>query len=243
MKGGCKVKICGITSVGDRNTVADLGADFFGVIFDVSFSPRSQTLDSAINLLTDPPIPGIVLVYDPDWKDLNRLLQACRPYGIQFLSPAPQARLASLKKDFPELALWQSLHLPEAHGAHHEVQISARFGLASLLAKINELRSQGIDLVVLDTVAVIAGRTRYGGTGRVSDWSLVRNLVTQAPLPIYLAGGINPGNVREALSTVNPAGIDLCSGVESSIGYKDPLKVRDLLIQVRQWEEAELHKA
>lgn len=37
MKGGCKVKICGITSVGDRNTVADLGADFFGVIFDVSF--------------------------------------------------------------------------------------------------------------------------------------------------------------------------------------------------------------
>jgi phosphoribosylanthranilate isomerase len=89
----------------------------------------------------------------------------------------------------------------------------------------------GADLLIFDTVAVLNGVTKFGGTGLVSDWDLVKQLIDQSgsKVPIWLAGGINPDNVAEAIRTVRPDGVDLCSGVEASPGIKDPDKVRLLI--------------
>ncbi len=234
MKDGCKVKICGITSVFDRDMVAGAGADLFGVIFEVPFSPRSQTRDQAERLLSDPPIPGVVLVYEPNWAELYDLLRSCRPFALQFLNPAGPDDLIRLKNDFPYLSLWQSLHLPAAGSKNSSAHLS---GLSTLAASLQQLAANGLDVVVFDTVAFVSGQLRYGGTGQTSDWTIVRKLVQQITLPVYLAGGLNPDNVWQALDTVRPAGIDLCSGVESTVGRKDPEKVRALLAQVEKWRE------
>jgi len=66
----------------------------------------------------------------------------------------------------------------------------------------------------------------YGGTGDVLDWGFVAELVQAAPIPIVLAGGLNPDNVAEAIERVKPYAVDVSSGVEISPGIKDPERVR-----------------
>ena len=71
----------------------------------------------------------------------------------------------------------------------------------------------------------------YGGTGQTADWDLMRQIAQTAP--ILLAGGLNAGNVAEAIRRINPWGVDVASGVESAPGVKDPQKVRDFVQAVR----------
>jgi phosphoribosylanthranilate isomerase len=94
----------------------------------------------------------------------------------------------------------------------------------------------GVDSLLFDTVAVSQGKTKFGGTGKTSDWNLVKGLIDtiQSPVPVWLAGGINPENVGEALDTLDPYGIDLCSGVEARPGKKDPQKVKALMSTIKE---------
>ncbi len=71
----------------------------------------------------------------------------------------------------------------------------------------------------------------YGGTGQTADWDLVRQIAQTTP--ILLAGGLNASNVGEAIRRINPWGVDVASGVESSPGVKDPQKVRDFVQAVQ----------
>ena len=63
-----------------------------------------------------------------------------------------------------------------------------------------------------------------GGTGRTHNWDLSKRIVQQSGKPVFLAGGLNSGNVAEALEKVQPFGIDVCSGVRTH-GYLDPVKL------------------
>lgn len=71
----------------------------------------------------------------------------------------------------------------------------------------------------------------YGGTGQTADWDLMRQIAETAP--ILLAGGLNAGNVGEAIRRINPWGVDVASGVESAPGVKDPQKVNAFVQAVR----------
>ena len=63
-----------------------------------------------------------------------------------------------------------------------------------------------------------------GGTGRVHDWALSRRIVAEAPCPVFLAGGLNAGNVADAIRQVRPYGVDLCNGVRTEDAL-DPAKL------------------
>jgi phosphoribosylanthranilate isomerase len=83
-----------------------------------------------------------------------------------------------------------------------------------------------VDALLLDSGNPSLQVKELGGTGRVHDWSLSRRIrQAVAPLPVYLAGGLRPGNVGAALQTVEPHGLDLCSSVRSD-GRLDALKLR-----------------
>ena len=70
-----------------------------------------------------------------------------------------------------------------------------------------------MDALLLDSGNPTAQVKALGGTGRVHDWSLSRRIVDAIPMPVYLAGGLTPENVADAVAAVRPFGLDVCSGV------------------------------
>jgi len=225
MKNRCKVKICGTTNLEDAKRSADEGADFFGVVVETDFSPRSLSLEKAKPLFTAPAIPGVALVFNMEEQRTERLIQELNPFAVQFLSEADTLFVRRLKKAFPSTELWQSVHLPEAGKA---------VDFAHFRKVVENYIDAGIDALIFDTAAVFQGKMKFGGTGLTCDWNIVKKLMdaVQNSVPVWLAGGIRPENVEAAISATAPYGIDLCSGVEAEPGKKDPLKIRSLMTAV-----------
>ena len=221
----CKVKICGITSLEDACLAAELGADYVGVIIEVAFSPRTMSVNDAVPIFIAAPLPVVALVHQMKPERLQELLQILKPHAIQFLSQEGPERAGWLKKLQPGLQVWQSLFLPAGGEA------AAGFDFAALAEKAALCREAGVDAVLFDTAALSSGK--FGGTGLTADWLLAEELVREAKLPAFLAGGINPGNVRRAVETVKPYGIDLSSGVEEAPGKKSSAKLKALMEELR----------
>ncbi len=227
---GCRVKICGITCPEDRELVYRAGADYFGVIIDVPYSPRRLSIEAAADLFKNAPLPGVALVFQRNKEQIIQIVEHCRPQVVQFLSPMLLESLYELKRSFPIISWWQSLFLSPAGTV-------SQADLNNLQQQLRELAGAGADAVMLDTVVKTSAGMRFGGTGQASDWELARSLLEDSPLPVFLAGGINPSNVRKAMEMVHPDGIDLCSGVEAEPGRKDPKKLFELLGEIRKWEK------
>lgn len=227
MRGPYKAKICGTTSLEDARLAAREGADCFGVVTEVAFSARSLSLEEARPLFASPPLPAVALVFRMEPERVETLIRALHPFAVQFLHPEDPDRIAGLKRAHPSVEFWQSVHLPEAGAGADE---------KTFRETVKRYLDAGVDSLLYDTVAVSRGVTKFGGTGRTSDWDLVRRLMRSvpSPVPVWLAGGIRPGNVGEALDAVDPDGIDLCSGVEARPGKKDPEKVRALMETIRE---------
>jgi phosphoribosylanthranilate isomerase len=94
---------------------------------------------------------------------------------------------------------------------------------------MNRLCAIGVDRVILDTAVKKGSLDERGGTGVRCDWSVAARIKQQVDMFLFLAGGINPENVRDALLQVHPDGVDLSSGVEQAVGKKDLTLVRRLI--------------
>jgi phosphoribosylanthranilate isomerase len=89
------------------------------------------------------------------------------------------------------------------------------------------LVAQHVDAVLLDSGNPALATKELGGTGRKHDWVLSRQIREQISVPIFLAGGLKPENIREAVEEVGPFGLDICTGVRTN-GKLDPEKLRAL---------------
>lgn len=220
----CSVKICGITSADDARMVSANGIDYLGVLVNVSQSPRSVGIEKASEIIAASQVPSIVLTYNHVIDDVLLLEQALHPAGIQLAGNEDEQYIASLR-DMTEVELWKSVHLPPAD-ASPDVS-------AALAARINRLAQVGINRFVLDTVLIRGKVELRGGTGQQCDWTLAAHIRSQVDAFLFLAGGINPGNVCDALLKVRPDGVDLSSGVEVAVGKKDPALVANLVDTIR----------
>ncbi|OPY56190.1 MAG: N-(5'-phosphoribosyl)anthranilate isomerase [Pelotomaculum sp. PtaU1.Bin035] len=228
MKAGCLVKICGITNIEDAELAAGEGADYIGVVIEVSYSPRSQTVESAEPIFANTSIPAVALVHEMQPGRLTELVTRLKPFAVQFLSRDGAAMAGQLKKIAPGMEIWQSLFIPAAGDS------ASMFDPGAVLRQVEQCQKAGVDAVVLDTAAVINGVVRFGGTGTTGQWDQAARIVAGSTLPAFLAGGIKPENVREAVESVRPYGIDLCSGVESHKGKKSPAKLRSLMEEAQK---------
>jgi phosphoribosylanthranilate isomerase len=219
------VKICGITSEEDAAKVAEAGADYLGVIVDFPASPRSLTLEKARSIRKVASLPVVVLISHMDRKYLIKILNELQPYALQFIGEESPAFIHELKTEV-DCVTWKSFHFP--------VKDQGEVDLDSAFKKINLYIRAGIDALVLDTFDRNGMR---GGTGKVFNWEIGKYLIQQVNSKVFLAGGITPHNVKEAIEGVRPYGIDLSSGIESSVGKKDAEKLRSLMNVVRELRE------
>ena len=218
------VKICGITNTADRDVAAQAGADYFGALVDVGYSPRTLSLDQASALFELPPIPGVALLFNADPGRVQAVVERLQPFAVELLGHEPPEEVASLKSRL-ECQVWKSLHVPARGRGDIDLEVMSELA--------EEYEDSGADVLVFDTIDSSNGPMKYGGI--VGDWGMIRNLARERAIPRCLAGGLNPGNVVQALQTVRPNGIDICSGVESAVGKKDPAKLAALFENLKAY--------
>jgi len=91
-----------------------------------------------------------------------------------------------------------------------------------------------VDALLLDSGNPALKVKELGGTGRRHDWAVSRAIREQVDVPLWLAGGLNPDNAREAIETVGPFALDVCSGLRTGEGYDlDPEKLERFMAAVR----------
>ncbi|MCP4756745.1 MAG: phosphoribosylanthranilate isomerase [Proteobacteria bacterium] len=207
-----RLKICGNTNREDVKLLGDSGADYCGILVNVSFSERSLSLRQAADLAKLSEIPNVVLLCDPSMEEVEEVAAEIQPFAVQFLGHESPEWIGELRSRLV-CRIWKTVHLPLVAGQ----------------ASPEEYVEAGVDALLVDSVDTSEGFARLGGTGRVADWKAAAAIVESASVPVFLAGGIEPGNVARAMAEVKPYGIDLCSGVETARGKKDPEKLRRLI--------------
>ena len=221
----CSVKICGITSIHDARLAAEAGADYIGVLVDVAISERTRTAAQAAEIASESPIPTVILLYNRSTSDIQEIVSQVQPFAVQLLGQESPQQVEELNRE-GACEFWKSVYLPA--GSPKNVDIPA------VRAEMQAYRDAGADFLLFDSVDMSLEKPRYGGTGKTCDWNVAAELITRSPLPVFFAGGIRPENVKAAIETMRPHGIDLCSGVEASKGVKDPLKLERLMEQIDQ---------
>jgi phosphoribosylanthranilate isomerase len=205
-----KVKICGITNWADARRAIESGADLLGFNF-VRTSPRYVTPAKARRMVKK--LPGnisAVGVFENESEEA--MLEIARSVGLTQLqlhgdeSPAMVARLARNGQRL---------------GVIKAVRVKKPFRLAQLAAY------KRANAILLDGFS----RKARGGTGTTFDWQVARRAKGHGR--IFLAGGLTPENVGEAIRTARPYAVDVCSGVESQPGKKDARRMRSLLRAVK----------
>jgi len=209
-----RVKICGITSLKDLETVTRLGADAVGVITGIPSSPRNVSIEKARTLIENAPIfAKTVLVIAP--RSPEEAFEACK-----YVNPdAVQIHGEPLENGEHRCALpGFSIIQPVT------VNMPGITGRCFTAAHM-------FDAVLLDS----STGSKLGGTGKVHDWEISRQLAKAIkPKPLILAGGLNPDNVADAIRRVRPYAVDVCTGTEKSPGVKDPKKVQQFLHEVKE---------
>jgi len=135
-------------------------------------------------------------------------------------------RVAALRQAHPEVELWRVLPLAPDCANPGEACIE-------LLAEAREYLAAGAHAIMIDTWTPRGS----GGTGETCDWAIASNVVELLEGPVVLAGGITPEIVRHAVRIVQPAGLDISSGVEAAPGIKSPERMRRLFYALRHWDE------
>jgi len=202
-----RVKICGITREEDLAAAVAAGADAVGFLVGVPSSPRNLTLERAERLLRQVPIfvDSVVVTAPQSINGLVKICEGLKPTAIQIHG----------KKNFVASEIRDRIKDSRL--------IKTIYVKASSLSEtvIEDLKT--FDAVLLDSFT----KGQYGGTGRVHDWTLSRQIKEAvAPLPVILAGGLKPENVKEAILTVQPYAVDVASGVELRPAVKDHEKIR-----------------
>jgi phosphoribosylanthranilate isomerase len=210
------LKICGNTNIEDVRLVGASGADFCGIVVNVAWSERSLSLRQTVELASESKIPIVILVCDLKVEEIEEVVAEIKPFAIQLLGHESPELVRELKSAV-ECQIWKTIHL----------------ALVSGQASPEEYVKAGADALLIDSVDTSEGFQRLGGTGKVADWKTAAAIIRAVSIPVFLAGGINPGNVEKAITEVRPYGIDLCSGVEASRGKKDPEKLRNLVNNFR----------
>ena len=202
-----RVKICGITREEDLAVAVAAGADAVGFLVGVPSSPRNLTLERAEMLLKQVPIfVDSVVVTAP--QNINGLVEICeglKPTAIQ-IHGKKNFVASEIRERIKDTRLIKTIYVKASN-------LNGTF--------IEDLKT--FDAVLLDSFT----KGQYGGTGRVHDWNLSRQIKEAvAPLPVILAGGLKPENVKEAILTVQPYAVDVASGVELRPAIKDHEKIR-----------------
>jgi len=217
------VKICGLSTAEALDVALDAGADMVGFVF---FSPSPRNLSFKVASALEARVRGrakkVALSVDADDTLLSYVVDALGPDILQLHGNESPLRIAAIKARF-------KLPVMKAIAVETKADVAAIARYAAVA-----------DHLLFDARAPREA-TRPGGLGKSFDWHLLENL--HPGVPFLLSGGLDAGNVGEALRITRAPGVDVSSGVERAPGDKDSEKIRAFVRAARQAAAQQVHPA
>ena len=212
MTGRTRLKVCCIASADEARLAVAHGADALGLVSAMPSGPGviDDATVAALAARVPPPVAAVLLTARVDPDGLVAQARAAGATTLQLVDVVPVDAMRAVRAALPGVRLVQVIHVLDE-------------------ASVDEARAAlpHADALLLDSGNPRLAVKELGGTGRVHDWALsrrVRELADAAGVPVFLAGGLRADNVGEAVRTVRPFGVDVCSGVRTG-GRLDAAKL------------------
>lgn len=214
-----RVKVCCMRSIEEVWLAVDAGASAVGLVSPMPSGPGPISNEEAAEIAAEVP-PGIdAFLLTPlqtvdELVEQNRLVKA---RTLQLVDELPPGAHAELRRAMPGVKLVQVIHVTGADSVRQAVDVEP-----------------DVDAILLDSGNPALEVKELGGTGRRHDWALSRQIRERVGVPVWLAGGLNPENAREAIEAVQPFALDVCSGLRTGEGYDlDPDRLARFMAAVQ----------
>lgn len=193
-----RLKVCCISDRAEAALAVELGADALGLVSAMPSGPGVIAEDTIreVALACPPAVATFLLTSLVDARRIAEQAQRTRVSTVQIVDRLAPGVHAELRALLPGLKLVQVVHVVDETSVDEALDVAGE-----------------VDALLLDSGNPNLAVKELGGTGRRHDWSLSRRIRERSPVPLFLAGGLRPDNVREAIAAVGPYGLDICSGV------------------------------
>ena len=204
-----RIKICCISSLLEAKMAIGYGADALGLVGKMPSGPGPipDWLIAEIVKTIHPPIASFLLTSEQSSEEIIYHIKRVDTNTVQIVDELTTGTYNDLRTALPHLKIVQVIHVSGEENIDEAIRISPN-----------------VDALLLDSGDPKARIKTLGGTGNVHNWDLSREIVKAVDVPVFLAGGLHANNVRQAMETVKPFGVDVCSGVRTE-GRLDPNKL------------------
>lgn len=214
------IQIAGVCDAAEARMLMEAGVRWLGFPLRLTVNKEDLSEDEAEAIIRDLPagFHGVLITY---LDRADEVLAFCAKLGarvVQLHGDVATEELREIRRRDPDLTVFKSLVI--------------RAGNEAALRRMVAETAPFVDAFITDTFNPATGQE--GATGLVHDWDISRRLVEFSPKPVILAGGLNSGNVAEAIRTVRPAGVDSHTGVENPDGRKSAGKVRPFVAEAQR---------
>ncbi|HLC96500.1 MAG TPA: phosphoribosylanthranilate isomerase [Candidatus Nanoarchaeia archaeon] len=212
-----KVKICGITNLQDAVSAMLVGADYIGFLVEVRSAKDRIKREEAKEIIAKLP-PEVKPVYVTTEKKAKKIIEIARdvkPALIQLHGDIPITEIQKIRKALKKTELIKSITIKNLHALD--------------IAKEYE---PSVDYLLLDS-----SKDKVRQKGEVHDWEISRHIVAASKKPVFLAGGLTPKNVSDAIGRVKPFGVDVNSGVETRSRQKNHQLMKLFIQNVHSWRK------
>jgi phosphoribosylanthranilate isomerase len=212
-----RVKICCISSIDEAALAIEAGASALGLVSHMPSGPGVISDDRIAEIAaTVPPAIGTFLLTSRQGvADIVAQQRFCRTNTIQICDHLTEGTHRDLKDALPGISVVQVVHVTGPESVEEAAQLAPH-----------------VDAILLDSGNQKLAVKELGGTGRTHDWSLNSAIRERINIPVFLAGGVTPENVRQAIEAVDPFALDVCSGVRTD-GKLDAVKLKRFFSAVR----------
>lgn len=202
-------KVCCIASIDEAALALSHGAVAIGLVSAMPSGPGviSESRIREIASWAPRHIRTFLLTARTEGDAIARQVQGVGANTVQLVDAVPTEVYRVVRERIPGVRLVQVIHVRGMRSLDEALAVAPH-----------------VDDLLLDSGNPAATVKELGGTGRVHDWAVSRSIVEQAGIPVWLAGGLNPGNAREAIDAVRPYGLDVCSGLRTA-GALDRVKL------------------
>ena len=189
------------------------GADALGLVGKMPNGPGPipDWLILEIVKTIHPPIASFLLTSEQSSEEIIYHVKRVDTNTVQIVDELIAGTYNDIRTALPHLKIVQVVHVVDDKSIDEAVRLSA-----------------SVDALLLDSGNPKASIKTLGGTGNVHNWEISKEIVKAVEVPVFLAGGLHAGNVRQAIETVQPFGVDICSGVRTE-GKLDPNKLESFI--------------